>query len=90
MPSEEWLAVLAQAQATLGEYRTRELVASNVWTTAGVYGFGSYVLLHYKVQYSERPSGHLVYVFEPLPWGEPVIVGHQIYAPSFEGGAPAL
>ncbi len=89
-PGDEWLAVLAEAQAVLGEYRTRELVASNVWTTAGIYGLGSYVLLHYKVQYSEQPAGHLIYLFTPLPWGESGIVGHQIYAPSLEALAPGV
>ena len=45
------------------------------------------MLLHYKVRYSEHSSGHLMYVFEPLPWGEPGIVGHQIYAPSLGNGS---
>ncbi len=89
VPRDEWVAALAEAQAELGDYRTRELVSSNVLTTAGIYGLGSYVLLHYRVQYSEQPSGHLIYVFEPLPWGEPGIVGHQIRAPSLRDGSPA-
>ncbi len=86
---DEWIAALGEVHAELGDYLGRELVASNVWTTYGIYGLGSYVLLHYKVRYAEHHSGHLIYVFMPLPWGEPGIVRHQIFAPSLGAGSPA-
>ncbi len=89
VPRDEWIAALGEVHVELGSYQGRELVASNVWTTYGIYGLGSYVLLHYKVRYSEHSSGHLIYVFMPLPWGKPGIVGHQIYALSLEAGSPA-
>lgn len=75
---DEWIAVLEDTQIMLGDYRGRELIESSVWTTSGNHGLGTYVLIHYKVQYSKKSSGHLIYVFLPLPWGRPGIVGHQI------------
>jgi hypothetical protein len=74
---DDWARMLQNIRATLGDYRSHELVDWTVHKGTSELGTGTRVTLVYRVVYSNHESTEQLHFFGR----EPQIVGHQINSP---------
>ena len=80
---EEWLKVLQDVNAKLGDLQEYTLVNWNFRKYYGTTGSGTYFQFLYKVTYTKHPADETLTVFKPLLGGDMVLLGHRINSVGF-------